>query len=98
MHEGKRRDNQSRDGTHTTHIWKILARLHAYLMDDSTGLCSFVPAKTGVSVNKHLHRFTKRYLLHPSALPIEQDLNNLKKQNIKGAVKNLFSLINEYMK
>ena len=38
MHEGKRRDNQSRDGTHTTRIWKILARLHAYLMDDSTGL------------------------------------------------------------
>jgi len=51
-----------------------------------------------MSVDKHLHRFTKRYLLHPSALPIEQDLNNLKKQNIKGAVKNLFSLINEYMK
>jgi len=38
MHEGKHMDNKSRDGTHTTRIWKILGRLHAYLMDDSTGL------------------------------------------------------------
>jgi hypothetical protein len=45
MHEGEHMDNQSRDGTHTTRSWKILGRLHAYLMDDSTGLCSFVPCQ-----------------------------------------------------
>jgi len=40
---------------HIPHIWKIRGRLHAYLMDESTSLCRFVPAcKNSRSMNKTL--------------------------------------------